>query len=384
MPEVHNSICSIRQAVAQAARLRDGEGLSLGGLYGSAKAFFLAAFFKGQGRPVLAVLPTQEAAEGFAADLEFFLGADRVLFYPSTEVLPFELQPAHQEIQAERMKVLFSLTGQVPFITVSSAGNLMQRVMPGSGLGVRVIDIKKGLEIPMDGLISRLQDIGYSRRSMVEERGEISIRGGILDIFAPMQDAPLRIEFFGDEVESIRSFDTSTQRSLKELEEARILPAREAVVERDGRFAARERLIERADSIGLKREAWEPLSEKIRSGMGFTGLDALLPLLYERLDTVFDYLSRDAVIVIIDPELVEGQTASFAQEVRDAAARLEEKKEFHVKPEELYLSPEEMRSALKKRAMLNIESLRSAGMEIPAESNMDIRQEVSLKKGEDL
>lgn len=384
MPESENRIRTIRQAVSDLVKLKDGAELSLGGLYGSARAFFLATLFKGHDRPVLAVLPTQEAAEGFASDLRFFLGADRVLLYPSTEVLPFELEQAHQEIQAERMRVLFSLTVEPPCITVSSADNLMQRVMPASGLGQRVIDIKKGAEVPLDGLVSRLQDIGYSRMSMVEERGEMSLRGGILDIFAPMHDAPLRIEFFGDEVESIRSFDVSTQRSLKELQEARILPAREASVLRDNRFNARERLIERADSLGLKREAWEPLSEKIRSGMGYAGLDALLPLLYERLDTVFDYLMPSTVVAVIDPELVEDRIASFAQEVKDAAARLVEKQEFHVAPGELYLSREETDSALKSHPVLNIESLRSARMEIPSASNMDIRQEVSLRKGEDL
>ncbi len=384
MPEEKMSAFTIRQAVADAVKLKAGAELSLGGLYGSARAFFLAKLFRGLDRPVLVVLPTQEAAEGFASDLRFFLGAGRVLLYPSTEVLPFELEQAHQEIQAERMRVLFSLTGQSPLITVSPADNLMQRVMPAKGLGERVIDIKKGVEVPMEGLVSRLQDMGYSRMSMVEERGEMSLRGGILDIFAPMHDSPLRIEFFGDEVESIRSFDASTQRSLKELDEARILPAREAAVLRDGRFTARERLIERADSLGLKREAWEPLSEKIRSGMGYAGLDALLPLFYERLDTVFDYLGGGAVVAVIDPELVEDRIAGFAREVKDSAERLAEKKEFHVAPGELYLSREETASALKSRPVINIESLRGARMEIPSASNMDIRQEVSLRKGEDL
>ena len=115
----------------------------------------------------------------------------------------------------------------------------------------RVVIIRKGEEVDRDSLLATLQEIGYSRMTMVEERGEMSVRGGILDIFPPMYASPLRIEFFGDEVESIRTFDISTQRSLKEAEEARILPSRESTLVKSLRAGARERLIERAEELGL-------------------------------------------------------------------------------------------------------------------------------------
>ena len=167
-------------------------------------------------RPVLAVLPGPEEAESFAEDLRFFLGREDVLVYPSPENLPFELQPPHQEIQAQRMEVFFNLLTKRPFVCVAPASTLLQKVTPKDALSQRVVIIKKGEEVDRDSLLVTLQETGYSRMTMVEERGEMSVRGGILDIFPPMYASPLRIEFFGDEVESIRTFDISTQRSLKE------------------------------------------------------------------------------------------------------------------------------------------------------------------------
>ncbi|MBI5237200.1 MAG: transcription-repair coupling factor [Deltaproteobacteria bacterium] len=363
--------------------LRPGAEFNISGLLGSTKALFLASAFKSIKRPVLAVLPTEEAAEDFADDLGFFLKPGSVLLYPSTEILPFEPQPAHQEIQASRMETLFNLLNSTPFITVTSAPSLMQRVIPAEGLKEKVINLKKGEEYLRDELTVSLQEIGYSRMSMVEERGEVSVRGGILDIFPPMYDAPLRIEFFGDEVESIRSFDLSTQRSLKEINEVRILPARETTLVRDSRVDARERLIERADSLGLKREAWEPLSDRLREG-SLSGMDAILPLFHKRLDTLFDYLQAGTIITVIDPELCVSEQERFASDVKAAAGRLLTKKQFFVEPSSLYLEAAEVMDGYRKTALINIETLRSVGAGIPVESNIDLRQEISLRKGEEL
>ncbi len=374
---------SIKTAVHGASGLKPGQELRLYGLHGSAKPFLLASAFRSLNRPLLAVLPTQEAAEDFAEDLKFFLPGC-VSLYPSTELLPFEPHPAHQEITASRVELLFRLLSGPPFIIVSSAPSLMQRVIPKGELAGRSIELKKGIEYERDSLLQRLQGMGYSRMSLVEERGEVSIRGGILDIFPPMYDSPLRIEFFGDEVESIRPFDLSTQRSLKELEEARLLPARETVLLKEARLKAREKLMERADNLGLKREAWEPLSDKLREGAASFNFDPLLPLFYERLDTIFDYLGGDTLVSIIGPESVLSEAKRFGREVDEARERLKSKGQFFVEPYSLYLGPEEVKSSLEKFPILNIETLRSEGVQIPSESNLGLKQEIALKKGEEL
>ena len=374
---------TLKAAIDASVALKKGAEFTLGGVYGSSKSFFLASLFRASPRPVLAVLPTQEAAEAFFEDLKFFLRPSEVFLYPSTETLPFEPLQAHQEIRSERMAVLFSLTSETPFVTVSAAANLMQRVIPKAGLTSGVVEMKKGEEYSRDELVATLHEIGYSRMSMVEERGEMSLRGGILDIFPPMYDAPLRIEFFGDEVESVRSFDISTQRSLKDLDSIRILPARETTLTKGGRAAARDRLMERADRLEVKRESWEPLSDKLRDG-STGGMDHLLPLFYDRLDTVFEYLRDDCLVAVVDPELTESEFERFAAEVSEAAGRLKVRKQFFVEPESLYLGAEEARGLFTAHPVVKLEGLRGYGPGLAVESNLDLRQEISLKKGEEL
>jgi len=312
----------------------------------------------------------------------FVLGEEDVLVYPSPETLPFELQPPHQEIQAQRMEVFFSFLTKRPFVCVTPATNLLQKVTPKEALSERVVIIKKGEEADRDTLLATLQDIGYSRMTMVEERGEMSVRGGILDIFPPMYETPLRIEFFGDEVESIRAFDISTQRSLKELDEARVLPSRESTLLKSMRTGARERLIERAEELEVAREAWEPLSDKLREG-ALTGLDSLLPLFYGSLDTLFDYLPEESLVAVIEPELVSSRIDDSAREVSSSAARIADRKEFFVEPSSLYLKPEEAMALLGKKAVLNLQSI-ATGAQVAVETNIDLRQEISFRKGEEL
>ncbi|HEY4707392.1 MAG TPA: transcription-repair coupling factor, partial [Thermodesulfobacteriota bacterium] len=374
---------SISEAVKDAAGLSTGNPLRVTGLYGSSRAYLLAAVFRSVKRPVLAVLPDQESADAFAGDLKFFLGPDDVLAYPQTEVLPFEPLAAHQDIQAQRMEVLFSLLSKKTAVVVTPAPNLMQRVTPRESLGERVIIIRKNEEVERDSLVTSLQEAGYSRMTMVEDRGDMSVRGGILDIFPPIYDSPLRIEFFGDEVESIRTFDVATQRSLKEMDEARILPSRETTVQRSTRIGARERLIERAEELGLKREAWEPLSDRLREGT-LPGLDSLLPLFHKKLDTIFDYLKEGALVALIEPELVQKGLEAFGEEIESAAERISKRSEFFVEPESLYIKAEDALASLSKEPLLKIEALRGDAAQVHTESNLDIRQEISFRKGEEL
>jgi len=384
MISTQSRLHTLSEAISPVSALKPGEDFRISGLYGSAKAFFLAAFFRASKRRVLVVLPDHASAEGFSEDLKFFLPESDVFHYPTPELLPFETLSAHQDIQAARIELLFRLSGGVPFITVSSAPNLMQRVMPKAGLLGRVVDLSVGKEYAREELTARLHGLGYSRMSMVEERGEMSVRGGILDIFPPMYVSPLRVEFFGDEIESMRTFDVSTQRSIKEMPEARILPAKETSTEGpglSGTSGARARLMERADELDLPREVWEGLSDKLRAGT-LSGVDMLLPLFHERLDTVFDYIDNNTIVTLIDPDSALSALDGFDGEIRAAEERLLTKKQFFVEPASLYASSDEIRSALNKHPIVGIETLKSSPFEVRTESNIALKQAIELgKKG---
>lgn len=372
--------CALGRAV-DAVALQSGGRLHVSGLYGSSRAFFLAMAYASGARPMLAVLSTDEEAEGFAEDLKFFLGPEEVFFYPSAEVLPFEILPTHQDILAKRVELLSRLLEDKPLIVVSAVRNLAQKVMPKERLAAGAVEIRSKAEFPMEGLVHTLADGGYSRMSMVEERGEMSVRGCIVDVFPPGYDNPVRIEFFGDQVESIRTFDISAQRSIKELTEARILPASEAAGG-GGYSAAKERALLRAEELDIERNACEPLFSSLSSGKG---VDALMPLLQERCDTIFDYIRKDTLVAVVAPMDVDAETRRFAEDIRQREERLIEMKRFFVRPETLFLGPLELKERLKAHPVVEIETLRGArganSMEVDSGSNLDLKQDLSIRKG---
>ena len=151
---------TIAECSAKGASLTPGDCLTLSGLSASGRAYYGARLFKKAGRPVLVVTRDEDEAEAFAQDLVFFLGEGHVQRLPSTELLPFELQTTHEEISALRVEALYNLAEHKPIVTVTSARNLMQRVMSKTRLVNNVIKIAAGAERPMDALVVGLIVIG--------------------------------------------------------------------------------------------------------------------------------------------------------------------------------------------------------------------------------
>ncbi|MBI5874570.1 MAG: transcription-repair coupling factor [Deltaproteobacteria bacterium] len=212
---------------------------------------------------------------------------------------------------------------------------------------------------------------------MVEERGEMRIAGGIVDIFPPSYSAPVRIEFFGDEVEAIRTFDSATQRSKDAMSEALILPAREIIFSKDAKEMAISRIRHRAEEIELPRDARESISDRIRDGLVFAGIDFLLPLFYERTVTFFDYLPDDCLFILDNQNEIETAAKEFENEVLEGKTKVEQKRHFFVKPEEFYISFRELNSIFNQRSVVTLETSAGKGLELYTESNLDIRQDIA-------
>ncbi len=390
------------KALETISSLKSGERFALSGLLGSSKAFFIASLFQSQIsnlKSFLIISPTQEGGENFAKDINFFLGENIASFYPSWEILPFEAQQPHPEIIAHRIDILHKLTRTSSQIIVTTPEALMQRVMPKSALTPPASPLENGIlrfevggVVNRDEILERLLNMVYSRTSLVEERGEMRVAGGILDIFPPGYSHPLRIEFFGDEVEAIRTFDISTQRSKENLKEVVVLPAREIMLSDGCKEIALDKIRKRAEELELTRDARESISERIRSGLIFSGIDFLLPIFYRRLDTFFDYLPEDCLVFLDDPDEIHQTAGEFENEILDGKTRIEQKGQFFVKAEELYLSVSEFKAAMDKMGVVAIEALTislppftkggAGGGEFSTESNLDIRQDIANRKEE--
>lgn len=203
-----------------------GRSLSIRGAVGSLPAFLTAITFEKASRPILCLLPDEDAAAFFGSDLQQILGSDeQVILLPVSDNRPFD--PEHMPDPAPTMArgdVLERLKDGFDGILVCSVPAFSEKVPPLDAVRSATLDIESGMEIDPEVLIERLVGQGFTRTEFVEAPGDLALRGGILDVFPYTGSYPIRIEFFGDEVESIREFDIHTQRSVSRRTSARIVP----------------------------------------------------------------------------------------------------------------------------------------------------------------
>ncbi|MGZ3535284.1 MAG: hypothetical protein ACXU9K_08660, partial [Thermodesulfobacteriota bacterium] len=210
---------------------RKWKRIGLTGLAGSSKAYFLSHWREKVRGPLLIVTPHLRNAETLLEDVRFFTKGQEVssFLFPQWEILPYDEISPHPEIVRERVRLLFSLLKGEEVLIVSSAKALMQKVQAPADLKESVFHLSEGDEIDRDRLIHFLGDGGYTSARTVEESGDFSVRGAIVDVYTPFYEEPLRLEFNGDRLESIRRFETETQRSLPQgtMKNAILLPARD-------------------------------------------------------------------------------------------------------------------------------------------------------------
>ncbi len=357
----------------------------------SLKAFLAGAMYKRLGKTALAVLATGEDCERFAGDLRFFIGDEDVAIYTSWEILPFEAQSPHPGVVESRLRVLHNLSHDKNAFIITTPAALMQKTVPAMVLWDYMETLGEGKEMERDRLLQRLTVMGYTRRSIVEEKGEISVRGGVVDIFPPAHARPIRVEFFGDEIERINYFDPSTQRSAESLKEVTIIPASEIILSEERREFALRRLKERADELNIHRGAREIIADKIREGRVCPGMESLLPLFYDHLETLYDYLPEDTIYIYDQECLIKEEIGRFSGEIVEMAGRLLSRHDFFVRPGDMYISQGELESVFSGRGGVyfglladSLNGHRVTRIEVGSESNLDVSQDIKRRKHENI
>lgn len=262
------------------------------------------------GGPVLVVarddLRMAELEEGLA----FFSPTLARLCLPAWDNLPYDRVSPNPEIVSRRLNTLVSLAGAAtargPLLVVTTVSALLQRVPPRRALEGSVLALKPGDRLGPEALVAHLVRAGYVRDETVTIRGEFAARGGIVDVFPPGYAEPLRFDYFGDEMEAIRTFDSASQRTTGRIEAARIEPVTEVILD-DG-VIERFRLSFRALAGAV--DADHPLYAAVSAGRRYSGMEHWLPLFYERLETLFDYLP--GAPVILDHQAEEARDARLA------------------------------------------------------------------------
>jgi len=291
--------------------------LKISGLSGSSQAFFLARLAKA-GSAFCVVASSYEAAERLFEEIRFFMHLDREdaalgpepLFFPPWDILPYEPSTPRPDWIATRMTTLHRLALSEGHCVVTTLDAFLQRVVSKAFLLDRTQTLKRGESRSREGLVERLYQSGYEVCGAVENPGEIALRGGIIDLFPPSSERPVRIEFFGDTIESIRAFDLETQRSLQELQSVEIILGRENIFDPNYRRV--------------------PFS---------------------------DYLPKNALLVMDEPEGLIRSGTRYLEEVKEASLFALRRNPSYPKAQELYLPIAHLIDSGAGRSVIDLESL---------------------------
>ncbi len=265
-------------------------------------------------RPVLVVTATAREADEIAAAVAAFLDPATVATFPAWETLPHERLSPRSDTVAHRLATLRRISGDdPPRVVVTPARALMQPFAEGLDR-LPQVQLGEGDEVVVDTLIRDLAATAYRRVDMVERRGEFAARGGIVDVFPPTDDHPVRIEFFGDTIEELRTFSVADQRSLDRVASVTAPPCRELLLTE----AVRERARGLSDVLPGARD----LLEKVAEGIGVEGMESFLPVLGGKLVTLLDVVGEDTLVLTVEPERVRTRAADLiatGEEFLDAA-----------------------------------------------------------------
>jgi len=308
------------------------------GITGSALAYLLSRLLTETAHPCLIILPDSEEAGKFHKDLDFFLTNQNntgVYLFPSYGISPLTGLSPPKELINQRIEALYCLSTSNNPVVVASLDALMSHLLPKEAFLNSAAHVAVNEEIDREDMIRELLTFGYFRTSLVEERGDFSVRGGVIDLYPPLYDSAIRVEFWGNTIESIRLFDPVDQRSKADVKELTILPASEIIL--------RPSNIKRARSMGRLPPGLEP-------GGGFPGQEAWLHHFYSHLDAIFDYLPKESHICIIKSDNFADSARSILEKLEKERERFQDEALEEGKPfpqtDGLFLGMEELEEAL--------------------------------------
>ncbi|MDH3634895.1 MAG: transcription-repair coupling factor [Gammaproteobacteria bacterium] len=286
--------------------------IRVGQLYGSSRSLLLSEQIAQHAGLSVIVCCDMADAEQLEQEVRFFsINQPRIYRFPDLETLPYDQFSPHQDIISERIRCLASITGADSGVLILPVSTLLQKIAPPDFIHQRSLILNRGDRIDPIALREKLSLYGYRSVSQVEEHGEFSARGSILDLYPMGSALPFRIDFFDDEVESIRSFDAETQRSVEKINEIKLLPAQEYPLDEAGIKHFRLRFRETFDVDPNSCPLYVDISEGIPS----PGVEYYLPLFFENLVSLFDYLPGNSRLLVDDAAMT--YAASFIEQVEE-------------------------------------------------------------------
>lgn len=332
----------------QLPRIAPGKRFTLPRPTGSADALLIARQAQQSGGLTAIVAAEPADAQRLADELPFFAPGLRIATFPDWETLPYDTFSPHQDLISERLATLWRLwsTKDVDVVLLP-ATTALTRLAPPSFLAATTFQFKQKDKLDEAALKSQLTLAGYSHVSQVVSPGEYAVRGGLIDLFPMGSPVPYRVDLFGDEIDSIRTFDPDSQRSLYPVPEVRLLPGREFPLDDAARATFRARWREKLDGDPTKSRIYKDLG----AGIATAGIEYYLPLFFEQTATLFDYLGADATLVLHGE--IDAALARFWTDTRERHRFLQHDPERPIlAPEEIFLRTEEFFARTQPHATL--------------------------------
>lgn len=322
-----------------------------GGLSGAARSLLLLDVASRRGSPLVCVTRTQTDADLLEAEiLAFSSGEVPVLHFPDWETLAYDSFSPHQDIVSERLRVLANLPSLTSGIIVVAAASLLQRLPPRQFVEARSLALSKNQRLERTPFLNRLTEVGYIRVPEVSEHGDFAVRGSIVDLFPMGSETPFRLDFFDDDIESIREFDPDTQLSGDMLDDIRILPAREVPLDDASIRDFRTRYRERFEGQASKSAVYRDVSEGIAHG----GVEYFLPLFFDDTCSLLDYLPENALLAH-DSE-TEAELDKVFVEITERYENVSLDPDRPVlRPAEAFIIPAEIQSSMRRHLRLALQ-----------------------------
>ena len=383
---IHNTITSL---------FNDSRSITVSGLRGASPAWFAGAV--AEQHTCCCIVPDEHYISLFEQDLHLFTDK-QVLQYPGYEIPPYTPLSPDQRTTAARISTLYRLKEGGGGIMVTSIEALLRRIMP-VGLLTSVAEyLMAGEDCDQDDLLKKLIYLGYDKVALVQSVGDFSVRGGIIDIYPPpfaiesriLHDGPLRLDFFGDTIESLRSFDPFTQRSTGEISEATLLPVTDLLFDYsspDTRKALAKLFQQYGEKYNWQSEETARIMERMSSGRRFAGMEFFLPLFFEdenlSSSSVLDFLPKDSVVVLVAPESINQSMDLIHERIFTNYQTALDNSTPALPPEMLFLGKQEIERQLgsfKQLLVTDFFRQEENNLAISSGNHQLLRQEISLKR----
>jgi transcription-repair coupling factor (superfamily II helicase) len=317
-------------------------------LYGSADSLLLAELARA-GRPIAVFTATAQDAQRLLEEMPYFAPGIRAHLLPDWETLPYDQLSPHQDLVSERLATLYQLMQRAFDAVIVPVTTALYRLAPVEYLAARSFDFKQGARLAPDELRRQLVTAGYAHVTQVVAPGEYCVRGGLIDLFPMGSAVPYRIELDDDVVESIRSFDADSQRSIYKVNEVRLLPAREFPLDEEAQTTFRRSFREKFEGDPSRSRVYKDVSK----GVVAAGIEYYLPLFFEKTAVITDYLPPDTVLA-----LQAGLQPAIEQFWSDTHARYAvlrgDRDHPALPPHELFLATDQFFGAIKSYARVEL------------------------------